>query len=160
MTVPCGEALGLDPRRLPAEVFHRVITYAQKAGTTQAREEAAWNSFGQPGRDPGLVGDIAVVMAHKDGWDAHLQMARLRNGWSGIVGEDIARRTTVVSLEEVVLTIRAESTVWSTQLSFMAPQFLDVLSSRLPDLGIRRIVVTGPRPDHGRRGMRYMGRKR
>lgn len=156
MKVPYVEVLHLDQRRLPSQVWQRVFQQAARGNGVLARQDMAWNSFGKPGRDPGLVGDVAISLAHNHGWDPHLQMARLRNGWKGIVGESIALHTTVVSLEGGVLTIRAESTVWSTQLTFMVPQLKEALARQAPDLTVDQIVVTGPRPDASRhRGMRH-----
>ena len=52
--------------------------------------------------------------------------------------------STVAGFTDGVLTIRAESAVWATQLTYMLPQLTSTIRDRLKGLDIGEIRVTGP----------------
>ncbi|TPF96521.1 hypothetical protein EP30_07190 [Bifidobacterium sp. UTCIF-39] len=151
-TAPIAEILKLDPRRLESEIFER---YTQRAAGIAKRKERAyeaWMNFGKPGRDPNTLGSVLAGIAVRDHWRPHLMIAQLGRHWDQVVGAGIARHTSVASYERGVLTIRAESPVWATQLTYMIPQLKEKIASRLEGMPIDRIVVTGPRADTVRHG--------
>ena len=77
-----------------------------------------------------------------------MKLATLRNDWASIVGDVIARNTTVGSLSNGVLTIHAKSPSWTTQLTFLIPELQKTIREKLDGLDIREIRVTGPQA-HG-----------
>lgn len=144
MTPPIAVVLHLDQRKLPAEVFQRLAARAGVFRDRKAREALAWESFGKAGRDPDHLGDVLAGIARRGGWTVNLELAQLRNNWGQVVGEAIGAHSTVVGFSEGVLTIRAQSTVWATQLTYLIPQLSQAIAQRLGALDIREIHVSGP----------------
>ncbi|MCI1219719.1 MAG: DUF721 domain-containing protein [Bifidobacterium sp.] len=158
MTPPIVLTLHLDQRKLPAETFNR---FAAKSGVyrdRKKREQDAWESFGKPGRDPDRLAGVLSVLADRGGWVPNLKIAQLRNHWDQVVGQAVAQHSQVVGFEDGVLTIRTESTVWATQLTYLMPQLSATIRKRLQGLDIREIRVTGPRADSFGRGRMGAGR--
>ena len=151
---PIVRALGLDPRKLPAEVFGRLATRAGYIADRAQREEEAWRNFGKPGRDPHTLGGVLDVLAKEGSWTTNLELAQLRSHWDQVVGAAIAQHSKVIGCAEGVLTISTASPAWTTQLTFMVPQLTATIRERLKDLDIQEIRVTGPRAHGWQRRMR------
>ncbi|MBT1181791.1 DUF721 domain-containing protein [Bifidobacterium sp. CP2] len=154
MRPPVAVTLKLDQRELPAQVFER---YAARQDTRKARAakaEAAWESFGKPGRDPARLGGVAALLARNGDWIPHLKLAQLNNHWDQVVGPVIAQHSHVVSLREGTLIIGTESQVWATQLTYLIPQLTDTIRRNLEGLDIREIRVAGPSAGYTRRWAR------
>lgn len=144
MKQPVNYRLQLDEHRLPAEVFERFAKRGSIRREREQRREAAWESFGKPGRDPQGLATICGSLAQGDVWSKNLKLARLRNNWAEVVGDAVARHSQVTSYADGVLTIRTESTVWATQLTYLVPQIAENIRASLKGLEIREIKVTGP----------------
>ncbi|NMN01005.1 hypothetical protein G1C96_1587 [Bifidobacterium sp. DSM 109958] len=145
MNPPIAETLNLDQRKLPAEVFER-FTHRQFTRRARAeRAEKAWESFGKPGRDPSRLGSVADVLAIQGNWGPHLKLAQLEYHWDEVVGPGIAAHSRPAGYADGVLTIRTESTVWATQLTYLIPQLRSRIAERLVGLPVERVQVTGPR---------------
>lgn len=161
MKPPIERTLKLDERRLPAEIFERLATRGgyimRDRKTREANREKAWESFGKPGRDPNTLGSVLDGLADGRRWAPQLKLAQLRDHWDQVVGPAIAMHSTVASVRDGVLTIRTESTVWATQLTYMIPQLTTVIRERLAGLDIQEIRVTGPQS--GYRRSAYRGRR-
>ncbi|MCI1984429.1 MAG: DciA family protein [Bifidobacteriaceae bacterium] len=150
--VPPVVALGLDQRVLPQMVARRYIRRFISRSTREEKAESAWNNFGKPGRDPSAAKSVFAQLARQNDWVPHLKTADLATHWSDIVGESIARHTRIVSFENGELTIRATSTVWSTQLTYMVPRLKKVISERLAPMEVTTITVKGPNSYTFKRG--------
>ena len=83
-----------------------------------------------------------------------MKLAQLRNHWDQVVGEAIANHSAVADFTDGVLTIRAESTVWATQLTYLIPQLTDTIRRNLKGLTINEIRVTGPAVGYSRKWAR------
>ncbi|MCH4209519.1 DUF721 domain-containing protein [Bifidobacterium sp.] len=158
MTPPIATTLHLDQRKLPAEIFNRFAARAGVYRDRRQREEEAWDNFGKPGRDPDKLGGVLRVLADRGGWLPNLKIAQLRNHWDQVVGQGIAQHSQVVGFDEGILTIRTESTVWATQLTYLMPQLSATIRKRLQGLDIREIRVTGPHAGPFGRGRMRAGR--
>lgn len=150
MNIPPVVTLRLDQRKLPAEVFDRIMSRNGLRKNREQRERESWENFGKPGREPEMLGGVIGAIAGQDHWIPHLKMARLRTQWSTVVGDTIASHSWVEDYRDGVLTIRAESPVWATQLTYLVPQLTATIKDRLSGLHIERIVITGPRQAHSR----------
>lgn len=159
MRPPIVEILRLDQRKLPAEVFQRVASRAGLRRDRRRRAEDAWESFGKPGRDPSAFSGVLGAIVQGGGWTPHLKVARLGAHWDQVVGDLIAQHSQVADFRDGVLTIRADSPVWATQLTYLVPQLKDTIGRRLDGLEIREIRVAGPPQQGGHRG-RYGRRYR
>lgn len=158
MTPPIVEQLKLDQRKLPAEVFERFTHRQFSRNARKERARKAWESFGKPGRDPSRLGSVADVLAIQGNWGPHLKLAQLEYHWDEVVGPGIAAHSRPVGYANGTLTIRTESAVWATQLTYLIPQLKAKIAERLTGLPIERVTVTGPRAATFARG-RY-GRPR
>lgn len=70
-----------------------------------------------------LSGELARL-ARRPGWAERLGAARVEAAWLDIVGEELAAQCEPVRLAGKVLTIRAASPVWATQLRYLTAQLL------------------------------------
>lgn len=144
MNPPIAQTLKLDARRLESEVFERYSRRALLKKEQEERSYKAWMSFGKPGRDPNTLASVLGKMSDAGNWKPHLMVAQLGEHWDAVVGKGIAQHSHVASYDRGVLTIRAESTVWATQLNYLVPQIKQTISERLEGLPLEKIVVTGP----------------
>jgi predicted nucleic acid-binding Zn ribbon protein len=82
-------------------------------------------------------------LIRRRGWEERLRGASAWARWDHIVGEDLAARCEPVKLVRGVLTIRAESQIWATQLRYMIPQLTANVEASLGAGTVRevRIVV-------------------
>ena len=94
-------------------------------------------------------------LVRRRGWDERLRGASAWARWDSIVGEDLASRCEPVRLVRRVLTIRAESQIWATQLRYMIPQLTANVEAALGEHTVREVrIVVGPlegrdRPEGG-----------
>ncbi|OZG59766.1 hypothetical protein BLEM_2241 [Bifidobacterium lemurum] len=144
MKPPVVRSLHLDEHKLPAQVFERLVKRGDLLRDRKRRREEAWENFGKAGRDPKGLGAVLTQISGDPTWNTNLMVARLRNHWDQVVGEDIARHSHVASFVDGVLVIRAETGVWATQLTYLIPQLTDTVRERLAGLEVREIKVTGP----------------
>ncbi|KAA8826029.1 MULTISPECIES: DUF721 domain-containing protein [Bifidobacterium] len=154
MMPPIAEALHLDATALPAEVFERLSRRGALLKDRRRRNEESIENFGKPGRDPAELGDVMSTIAGNGVWSTNLKLAQLRNHWDQVVGEGVARHSAVADFTDGVLVIRAESTVWATQLTYLIPQLTDTIRRNLKGLTINEIRVTGPAAGYTRKWAR------
>jgi predicted nucleic acid-binding Zn ribbon protein len=76
--------------------------------------------------------------------------------WARIVGDDVAKHATPVSLEDGVLTVRAASTAWATQLRLLQRQLLAKLAAGVGAGIVTRLKVQGPAAPSWRYGPRHV----
>ena len=143
--LPVDVLCDVNPERLAAEVFRHYVARGEAIRTRAECQEAAWLSFGKPGRDPASFSKVVSQIAASDAWTPHLQMAQLSDHWDQVVGPQIAQHSTVSGFAHGVLTITTSSPAWTTQLTYMIPQLTEAICHRLDSLDIQEIKVTGPR---------------
>ncbi|MCA1832816.1 MAG: DciA family protein [Actinomycetota bacterium] len=73
----------------------------------------------QPKREPRPLAELVGLYANGRGWGEHLALGRLRNQWASVVGESVASRSEPFKLSGGVLTIRAETGTWATELTLL-----------------------------------------
>ncbi len=84
-------------------------------------------------------------LIERRGWGERLRGASAWARWDEIVGADLAARCEPLRLVRGVLTIRAESQVWATQLRYMIPQLRTNVESVLGEGTVRDVkIVVGP----------------
>jgi predicted nucleic acid-binding Zn ribbon protein len=141
--VPVAVQLNLSPSALPAFVcshyVHRLISREQL--TKQA--EKAWESFGKPGRDPAGLSSAVQAFAQQQGWGTPLRLAHMSEHWEHVVGSTIAANTSVGELRDGVLTIRAKTPVWATQLLYLLPTITQRVRKWLAPTKVVRIEIRG-----------------
>jgi predicted nucleic acid-binding Zn ribbon protein len=120
---------GLKPlrRRRPAE---------HPAGTPSGSDPDA--------RDPLLIGEQLEKLVADRGWEVDVAVGSVIGRWPQIVGPDIAEHVQPVSFENGVLTVRAVSTAWATQMTLLTSVLLGRLEQEVGAGTVSEIVVTGP----------------
>lgn len=112
------------------------------------------------GRDPQLLGQAFDRLMGERGWSTQVNIHMLLGNWARLVGPVNADHSAPESYADTILTVRAESTTWATQLRLFAPQLVALLNAELGDGAVTRVVVKGPDAPswkHGRRSVRGRG---
>ncbi|MDH4224379.1 MAG: DUF721 domain-containing protein [Deltaproteobacteria bacterium] len=104
----------------------------------------------KPARDsvgPTHIKGLARKLFRENDKTAHLVLQSLKNGWPGIVGEELARKTEPSKLEKKVLWISSLDASWAYNLQFMAPDILDSIRTFLGTKEVASLKFkTGPLP--------------
>ena len=126
-------------------------------------EAGEGSAFDATGRDPELLGDQLERMITDRGWKTDVAAGSVMERWPELVGPQVAQHSQPVAYEDGVLTVRAESTAWATQLRLLTSSILGRLAEEVgPETVVELRVVgpsapswrKGPRRSHGGRGPR------
>jgi len=88
------------------------------------------------------------------GWTTEINLHTLLARWALLVGAMNAAHSHPERYAETVLTVRADSTAWATQLRHLAPQLVAMLNDQLGDGTVTRITVLGPDAPSWKKGRR------
>ncbi|MBA2273139.1 MAG: DUF721 domain-containing protein [Actinobacteria bacterium] len=72
--------------------------------------------------EPLRLKDVLRSEGHRLGIDAAVEIAAIFSRWRRIVGDGVAAHAGPSSLREGVLRVRADSPVWATEISYLAPE--------------------------------------
>ncbi|WP_432559371.1 DUF721 domain-containing protein [Granulicoccus sp. GXG6511] len=111
-------------------------------------------------RDPMLVGAALDRLVEQKGWNTQVNIHLLLGNWPKLVGPVNADHSAPEAFADGVLTVRATSTAWATQLRMFAPQLVARLNGELGDGSVTRVMVKGPDAPswkHGRRSVKGRG---
>lgn len=141
----------------------------RRAGTRRRKEREAGGVAGTeagPGlgyagsgarpsrRDPQPIGAVADALIAARGWDEKVEQAAVVVRWREIVGEEIADHTTIESLEDRKLVIRASSTAWATNLRLLT----GTMRTRIAEVAgpelVEEIVILAPAGPSWKHGIR------
>ena len=103
-----------------------------------------------------MVGEALEGFVAERGWQTEVNVHLLLGRWPALVGESNAEHSTPESFSVGVVTIRADSSSWASQLRLMTPQLLAKLNASLGEGTIKKIVIKGPDAPswkHGRRSV-------
>ncbi len=104
--------------------------------------------------DPELISGVLNNLINERGWESGIAEGTLFVSWARIIGAEIARHTTPLSISDGVLTVQASSTAWATQLSLMSGQLLEIIQRDTTGVLVETIVFIGPRRPSWKRGIR------
>jgi len=122
--------------------------------------EQPTGSPGPDARDPQPVAVTAGRLAAELGWRPGLVAGGLQNRWVELVGPQVAEHAAFEAFDAGLLTVRASSTAWATNLTLLAPQLLRRFADELGEgvvVEVRVIGPQGPGFGHGRRTVRGRG---
>ncbi|HEY6683430.1 MAG TPA: DciA family protein [Propionibacteriaceae bacterium] len=105
-------------------------------------------------RDPKLLSDAVERLVETKGWTTEINLHTLLARWALLVGTTNAAHSHPEGYAETVLTVRADSTAWATQLRHLAPQLVAMLNDQLGDGTVTRIKVLGPDAPSWKKGRR------
>ena len=106
------------------------------------------------GRDPALLGDQMDRLLLDRGWNVDVAVGSVMGRWPAIVGQDVAEHCTPVTFGDGVLTVRADSTAWATQLRLMSSSILGRLETEVGKDAVVELRVQGPSAPSWTRGPR------
>lgn len=106
------------------------------------------------GRDPKLLGDQLDQFVTERGWAVDVAVGAVIGRWSQIVGPEIAQHCAPVDFVDGVLTVRADSTAWATQLRLLSSSLLARLAQDVGEGTVAELRVVGPGAPSWSRGQR------
>jgi len=106
-------------------------------------------------RDPLLLGEQLEKLVADRGWEVDVAVGSVIGRWPQIVGPDVAEHVQPVSFEDGVLTLRAASTAWATQMTLLTSVLLGRLEQEVGPGTVTEIVVSGPSAPTWARGRRW-----
>ncbi len=106
------------------------------------------------GRDPKLLGDQLDQFVTERGWAVDVAVGAVIGRWSQIVGPEIAQHCAPVDFVDGVLTVRADSTAWATQLRLLSSSLLARLAQEVGEGTVAELRVVGPGAPSWSRGQR------
>ena len=107
-----------------------------------------------PTNDPLLIKDALYELVSGRQWESALAEGNLFTSWNEIVGDEVAIHSEPITFFEGVLTIRASSTAWATQLTLLKPTLLEKLRASAPGVLVDELTIVGPRAPSWRKGLR------
>lgn len=118
----------------------------------QAVGAGGYGRDGRDGRDPSLLGDQMDRLLLDRGWRVDVAIGSVMGRWPVIVGADVAAHCTPVTFRDGVLSVRAESTAWATQLRLMSSSILGRLETEVGKDAVTELRVHGPSAPSWSRG--------
>lgn len=106
------------------------------------------------GRDPELLGDQIERMIADRGWQSDVAAGSVMSRWPDLVGEQVAAHSEPVAYEDGVLTVRADSTAWTTQLRLLTSTILARLAEDVGPDTVSELRIVGPSAPSWRKGLR------
>jgi predicted nucleic acid-binding Zn ribbon protein len=105
-------------------------------------------------RDPQLLSDAVQRLVADRGWELSMAVGGVIGRWADVVGPDVASHCAPESFDEAegVVTVRAESTAWATQVRMLASVLVRRLNEELGDGTVTRVRVLGPAGPSWRKG--------
>ena len=88
------------------------------------------------------------------GWQVDVAVGSVMGRWPEIVGPEVAQHCAPVTLREGVLTVRADSTAWATQIRLLTSSILGRLEGEVGKGTVSELRVVGPSAPSWSRGPR------
>lgn len=141
-----AKRMGYKPRsRVGRGRFDLRDTTGVKDGYSGARPDA---------RDPQGFGSVLARVLGDLGWEDGMSQGQVLADWKSIVGETIAQHCTVVSFENGVLVLAADSSAWAAQLRMLTPQLITKIHDYVGRAVVSELTVTGPQGANWKKGRR------
>ena len=115
---------------------------------------AGWSGPGFDDRDPQSVGAAVNRLVGEHGWDEDLAVHGVVARWAEVVGPEVAAHVQPDNYSDHVLTVRADSTAWATQVRLLAGDLVAKLNREIGDGTVVRVAVLGPQAPNWRKGPR------
>ena len=110
--------------------------------------------------DPTLISNVLSELIEERDWNSGLAEGTLFATWAQVVGADIARHTTPLSLLDGRLLVQCSSTAWATQLNLVGPSLLETIRSSAPGALVESLDFIGPTAPSWKRGLRTISNGR
>ena len=139
-------------RDLARELFH---SFKDPTGFYRRKSERRVESEDRRSiTDPLLIKNTLDELVKGRDWEGALAEGNLFSSWSEIVGEEVAEHSEPITFFEGVLTVRASSTAWATQLNLLKPSILEKIRMNVSDVLVDDLLVVGPKSPSWKKGLR------
>lgn len=136
--------------------------YAPRTRITARRTDPRDRSDRAPGysgarpdpRDPQPLSAVLERVIGELGWDDGMGVGLVCAEWEEIVGPAIAEHCEIVSIEQGLLTVSADSSAWAAQLRMLRTQLITTINERVSRNVIEDVRVTGPQAARWTKGPR------
>jgi predicted nucleic acid-binding Zn ribbon protein len=118
------------------------------------RDDGARSGARPDARDPQALGAALAGLVVERGWQDAVSVGGVLGRWDAVVGTDVAAHCRPETFENGVLTVRADSTAWATQVRLLTATLLRRLADEVGEGTVTRVVVRGPSGPSWRRGPR------
>jgi predicted nucleic acid-binding Zn ribbon protein len=117
-------------------------------------DAAVLSGSARDGRDPSLLGDQLDRLLVDRGWKVDVAVGSVMGRWAEIVGPDIAGHVEPLTFVDGVLTVRADSTAWATQMRLLSSSLLARIDEEIGAGAVKELRVVGPSAPSWSRGAR------
>ena len=136
-------------RDLARELFHSF-----KDPSNFSRRRSPKERIERSTTDPLLIKSTLDELVKGRDWEGALAEGNLFSSWDEIVGEEITTHSEPITFFEGVLTIRASSTAWATQLTLLKPTLLAKILEAETGVLVDDLIIVGPKAPSWRKGLR------
>ena len=152
-----------SPHDLAREAMERARASARKRGAYRSSPRAARKTQEQkrrssqpfsPGRDPAVMSEAVDALLRRMGWTEQIEVSAVTGRWREVVGDQIADHCEPLTFDEGILTVRASSTAWATQLGIMSGHIRHRINEEFGREIVRELKVLGPMARSWVRGQR------
>lgn len=148
-----------DPLQAARDALARARRSARERGlrpgspaTAGRRRRSGAEPPPRTGRDPLLVGPEVDRLVASRGWDAEVQVGSVVGRWPAIVGDQVAQNVEVIAFEGTILTVRARSSAWATQMRLLQSSVLGRIEELVGAGIVTEIHIQGPAGPSWRKG--------
>ncbi len=124
------------------------------AGRRRRPRDDTRSGTGPDARDPQPVGAALSRLVAERGWQEAVAVGGVIGRWEAVVGAEIAAHCVPETFEDGVLTVRADSTAWATQVRLLSARLLRRLADEVGEGTVTKVVVRGPAAPSWKRGPR------
>lgn len=148
-----GNNESTSPHDLAREAMERARASARQRGASRTSPRAARKTQEQkrrssqpfsPGRDPAVMSEAVDALLRRMGWTEQIEVSAVTGRWREVVGDQIADHCEPLTFDQGVLTVRANSTAWATQLGIMSGQIRHRINEEFGRDIVRELKVLGP----------------
>ncbi len=142
-----------DAARLAREAMERARQAARQRGARRTsakrgrvqREDARRSTVPYTnGRDPQPMSDAVASLLRRMGWTEQIEVSSVTGRWRDVIGDRIADHCEPLGFDEGVLTVKATSTAWATQLQMMSGQIRHRINEEFGREIVKELKVLGP----------------
>lgn len=103
-----------------------------------------WSGPADDERDPQALGRVVDGLTAEYGWDHDLAVHGVVARWDQIVGAEVGAHVVPEKYEDGVLTVRADSSAWATQMRMLASEVVRRLNEEIGEGSVIRVNVLAP----------------
>ncbi|WP_082092339.1 DUF721 domain-containing protein [Demequina pelophila] len=149
---PAG-ASARDAGNLAREAMERARAAARQRGARRVsagrgrkertEKRRASSPYGS-GRDPQPMGAAVEALLSRMGWTEQIEVSSVTARWREVIGDRIADHCEPLGFEDGILTVKASSTAWATQLQMMSGQIRHRINEEFGREIVNELKVLGP----------------